>query len=156
MIKCVTGEWPYTIVALVGDKALNSTHGKRHFQLKRVTQAAFLAETTLQYIACTAEIAEVHCQQWAEQKIFSGEQAVKDFAFQVCLYPRTVTCARLESLGIRLMPCACLLHCRFQACCTHSFFTYNTLFPHSSARYKKHSSLVVLARTLCFLSPTPE
>ena len=46
-------------------------------------QAAFLAEPTLQYIARTAEIAEVHCQQWAEQKTFSGEHALKDFSFQV-------------------------------------------------------------------------
>ena len=46
-------------------------------------EAAFLAEPTLQYIARTAEIAEVHCQQWAQQQNVSGEHAVKDFAFQV-------------------------------------------------------------------------
>lgn len=84
---CYAGEWPYTIVALAGDQALNSTHGKRHFQLRKVMQPAFLAETTLQYIARTFEIAEVHCQQWAEQKTFSGAHAVRDFAFQVGLWP---------------------------------------------------------------------
>lgn len=80
-----TGEWPYTIAKLVGDKALNTAHGKRHFQLRRVMEAAFLAEPTLQYISRTTEIAEAHCQQWAQLQHFSGEHAVKDFAFQVCL-----------------------------------------------------------------------
>ena len=79
-----TGEWPYTIAKLVGDKALNTAHGKRHFQLRRVMEAAFLAEPTLQYITRTIEIAEAHCQQWAQLQHFSGEHAVKDFAFQVC------------------------------------------------------------------------
>ena len=48
-------------------------------------EAAFLAEPTLQYISRTTEIAETHCQQWAQLQNFSGEHAVKDFAFQVGL-----------------------------------------------------------------------
>lgn len=48
-------------------------------------EAAFLAEPTLEYITRTTEIAEVHCQQWAQLHNFSGEHAVKDFAFQVGL-----------------------------------------------------------------------
>ena len=47
--------------------------------------AAFLAEPTLQYITRTAELTELHCQQWAETKQLSGEHALKDFAFQVSL-----------------------------------------------------------------------
>lgn len=48
-------------------------------------EAAFLAEPTLQYISRTTEIAEIHCQQWAQLQHLSGEHAVKDFAFEVGL-----------------------------------------------------------------------
>ncbi|KAL3141116.1 hypothetical protein ABBQ38_003469 [Trebouxia sp. C0009 RCD-2024] len=103
----VRGEWPYTIARLVGDKALNTAQGKRHFQLRRVMEAAFLAEPTLQYIARTAEIAEVHCQQWAQQQNISGEHAVKDFAFQVATelvvgFPTTFLTQELLSRQKRL------------------------------------------------------
>jgi len=79
----VTGEWPYTIATLIGSKALNTAHGKRHFQLRKIMAPAFLPEATLQYIARTVEIAELHCQQWAKLKQVSGEHAVKDFTFHV-------------------------------------------------------------------------
>lgn len=81
----------------MGDKALNTAQGKRHFQLRRVMEAAFLPEPTLQYIARIAEIAEVHCQQWAHQQNVSGEHAVKDFAFQVSSH-----------LQLCLQACCCL------------------------------------------------
>ncbi|DBB01192.1 TPA: hypothetical protein ACH3X1_001074 [Trebouxia sp. C0004] len=44
---------------------------------------AFLPEPTLQYIARTVEIAQLHCEQWAKLKQVSGEHAVKDFTFHV-------------------------------------------------------------------------
>ncbi|DBA96280.1 TPA: hypothetical protein ACH3X3_002462 [Trebouxia sp. C0006] len=79
----VEGEWPYTIATLIGSKALNTAHGKRHFQLRKIMAPAFVPEASLQYIARTVEIAELHCQQWAELKQVSGEHAVKDFTFHV-------------------------------------------------------------------------
>ena len=83
--KCDVGEWPFTIAKLIGKKALNTAHGKRHFQLRKVMTPFFLPAPTMQYIARTVEIAEIHCQQWVSLGHVSGEHAVKDFAFHVSL-----------------------------------------------------------------------
>lgn len=79
----LAGDWPYTIAKLMGRLALCTSHGKRHFRLRKAMGPAFSAEAVMLYIPCMVQIAEASCQKWAEAGQIKGQAAVKDFTFQV-------------------------------------------------------------------------
>ena len=81
---CVLPEnWPHTIKALLGRKAVTNAVGAYHTQIRKILSPAFTPKASQQYIPRMVEIAEELCAEWAATKHVKGEDTMKAYTFQV-------------------------------------------------------------------------
>ncbi|KAK9829984.1 hypothetical protein WJX72_009029 [[Myrmecia] bisecta] len=81
----VEGDWPKSVVELLGAQSVPCTYGSTHAALRKAVQPAFTPKAVASYVPDMVQMAETCGEKWAAQQDITAYDAVKEYTFVIIL-----------------------------------------------------------------------